>query len=156
MKCCREKKSRKITTLNCILGSFEKSYQEQTKISKWWHVELLFVHFITCIYPHKCMSHLSYCPQQTYITLLPAGEKEQQETAWRNRAGLRDEESKGQTGSISILMQRQWSNTNYFLRWCLPGTAKGALFDFTLCFETVHLDWHTNTESNYFCKTCFK
>ena len=133
-----QKKRRKIMPLNCSVLS-ENSYQEQTKTSKWWHVKVPFVQFITCIYLHKCIHHLSYCTQQSYITLMPAGEKEQQETAWRKGAGLQNEESKGETDSISTLIQGEWSNTNYFFQWCLPDTAEGALFDFALCFEIVHL-----------------
>lgn len=125
--------------LKHILVSSENSYQEQTKTSKWWHVKVPFVQFITFIYLHKRIYHLSYCIQQSYVTLMPAGEKEQQETAQRKGAGLRNEETKGQTDSIPTLIQGEWSKTGYFLQWCLPDTAEGALFDFALCFEIVHL-----------------
>lgn len=50
------------------------------------------------------------------------------------------------------LIQGEWSNKNYFIQWCLPDTAEGALYGFALCFEIIHLDQHTNTESNYFFK----
>lgn len=124
------------TPLNYILVSSENSYEEQTKTSEWWHVKVPSVQFIACIYLHKCIYHLSYHMQQSYVSVIPVGEKEQQELAWRKGAGLWNEEYKQQKYFLSTLIQGEY-------KWISPVvSSRHTLSDFALCIEIVHLDLH--------------
>ena len=122
--------------LNYILVSSENCYKEQTKNSERWHVNVPSVQFIAYIYLHKCIYHLSYHMQQSYVRVMPAGEKEQQQLAWREGAGLWNEEYKQQKYFLSTLIQGEYT-------WFSPVvSSRHPLSDFALCIEIVHLDPH--------------
>lgn len=132
------------TPLNYILVSSENSYEEQTKTSEWWHVKVPSVQFMACIYLHKCIYHLSYHMQQSYVSVMPVGEKEQQELAWRKGAGLWNEEYKQQKYFLSTLIQGEY-------KWISPVVSSRH----TVWLCPLHWDCSLrptqNMESNYFC-----